>query len=77
MLWGVLLYIAFYSGGAERCIRTYEIAVRTVLVFIIVSGPLGFCYRAVKINVTGIIQLEAVGYNIISRSGLVADALQL
>lgn len=47
------------------------------LVFIIVGGTLGFCYRAVKINVTGIIQLEAVGYNIISRSGLVADALQL
>lgn len=77
MLWGVLLYIAFYSDSAERRIRTYGTAVITVLVFIIVSGPLGFCYRAVKINVTGIIQLEAVGYNIISRSGLVSDARQL
>lgn len=55
MLWGVLLYTAFYSDSAERRIRTYGTAVITVLVFIIVSGPLGFCYRAVKINVTGII----------------------
>ena len=77
MLWGVLLYTAFYSDSAEQRIRTYGTAVITVLVFIIVSGPLGFCYRAVKINVTGIIQLEAVGYNIISRSGLVSDARQL
>ena len=55
MLWGVLLYIAFYSDSAERRIRTYGTAVITVLVFIIVSGSLGFCYRAIKINVTGII----------------------
>ena len=65
-----------FREAAVRHIVHFSICYLVTL-SVLVGLSLGFCYRAVKVNVTGIIQLEAVGYNIISRSRLVADALQL
>ena len=65
-----------FREAAARHIVFFDICCLVTL-SVLVGLPFGFCYRRVKVNVTGIIQLEAVGYNIISRSGLVSDARQL
>ena len=65
-----------FREAAARHIVFFSICCLTTL-SVLVGLPFGFCYGRVKVNITGIIQLEAVGYHIISRSGLVSDARQL
>ena len=65
-----------FREAAARHIVFFSICCLVTL-SVLVGLPFGFCYGRVKVNVTGIIQLEAVGYHIISRSGLVSDARQL
>ena len=65
-----------FREAAARHIVFFSICYLVTL-SVLVGLPFGFCYGGVKVNVTGIIQLKAVRYNIISRSRLVSDARQL
>ena len=65
-----------FREAAARHIVLFSICCLVTL-SVLVGLTFGFCYRTVKVNVTGIIQLEAVRYQIISRSRLVSDARQL